>query len=68
MLRESLVAAMQESGLTSYRIGKDTGLHPTQLDRFVSGERDLSLTSADKLCRYFGMRLTRPKKPQPLED
>ena len=33
------------------------------LHRFYVGDRDnMTLTTADKLCRWLGMRLTRPTK------
>ena len=41
-----LRAAIAASGLTHYRLGKDAGVSPTVIDRFVSGERDLRLDMA----------------------
>jgi plasmid maintenance system antidote protein VapI len=29
------------------------------LHRFVAGERDLTLRTADKLAQYFGLKLTK---------
>jgi len=42
--------AIRGSGLTHYAIGKAAGVAPAQLDRFVSGERGLSLATAAKVA------------------
>lgn len=59
-LADVLRAAITESGLTHYRIGKDSGVAPQIIDRFVSGERDLKLGTAEKLCEQLGLEL-KPK-------
>jgi len=47
-----------KSGLTHYRIWKDTGIPTPTLDRFVSGERPhLQLNTVEKICDYFGLEL-----------
>ena len=51
------VVAIRQSGLTHYRLGKDAGVAPAQLDRFVAGERDLTLTTAAKVARALGLVL-----------
>jgi len=56
--------AIADSGLTLYRIGKGTGIAYPVLYRFASGERDLTLETASRLADYFGMRLTRPRRPK----
>jgi len=64
-LPQQLKEAIQKSGLTVYRISKDSGVPQPTLQRFVSGERDIRLgQTADKLAAYFGMRLTRPIRPK----
>lgn len=52
-----LRAAIKSSGLTHYRIAKDAGIKPQIIDRFVSGERDLRLATAAKLCEALGLEL-----------
>jgi plasmid maintenance system antidote protein VapI len=54
---EVLRAAIRESGLTSYRIAKDCGIKPDQIDRFVSGERDLRLATAELIAERLGLEL-----------
>jgi plasmid maintenance system antidote protein VapI len=63
-LQDQLRKAVEDSGLTLYRIAKDSGIAYQVLHRFARGERDLTLQTASKLADYFGMRLTRPKRPK----
>jgi plasmid maintenance system antidote protein VapI len=63
-LQDQLRQAIEDSGLTLYRIAKDSGVVYQVLHRFASGERDLTLETASKLADYFGMRLTRPRRPK----
>jgi len=63
-LPDQLRQAIEDSGLTLYRIAKGSGIAYPVLHRFASGERDLTLTTASRLADYFGMRLTRPKRPK----
>jgi len=43
-------------------IARETGIPQPNLYRFMQGKCDVSLSTADKIARYFGMRLTRPKR------
>lgn len=58
---ETLRKAIMESGLTHYRIGKQTGIAPPVLDRFVSGERSLRLDTVDKIAEALRLELTKQK-------
>ncbi len=57
-LTDVLRAAMGQSGLTIYRIGKATGIDAANLRRFARGDMSIRLDKADKLAAYFGLRLT----------
>lgn len=59
---DALRRAIDESGLTMYRIAKDAGLDFSTLSRFCHGERGLRLESADKLAEYFNLEVRQPKK------
>ena len=50
-----------------YRVAKDSGVPQPTLQRFMVGQAELSLPNVDKLCEFFGMRLTRPKRKKPAE-
>ena len=61
MLADQLRQAVLDSGLSVYRIAKDSGVPQSALQRFITGHRDLRLETASKLAAYFGMRLTKPQ-------
>jgi len=56
-LTDVLRAAIQQSGLTHYRIGKATGIDEVNLARFVRGELYVRLDKADRLAAYLGLQL-----------
>ncbi len=56
-----LKAAIKKSGLTHYAISKLSDCTPSQLDRFVRGERDLSLATAGRIAQALGLQLSQKK-------
>ncbi len=58
-MTDVLKQAIQESGLTLYRIAKETGIVGTSLLRFMQGETSLRLDKADVLAEYLGLELTK---------
>jgi plasmid maintenance system antidote protein VapI len=56
---EQLRRFLRETGKTTYRLGKDSGCKPEQIGRFLSGERDITGKTMDRLCRALGLHLTR---------
>jgi transcriptional regulator with XRE-family HTH domain len=69
-LTDVLKAAIERSGLTHYRIGRDSGIPESSLLRFMRGETSLRLDRADVLARYLGLQLTtdpdaKPPEPTP---
>jgi plasmid maintenance system antidote protein VapI len=58
---ETLREAIVSSGLTHYSLGKAAGVAPAQIDRFVAGERDLTLTTAARLAEALGLVLVKGK-------
>ena len=56
-IAEAIRDAIQNSGLSVYQIAKETGVsHPVIL-RFLSGERDIRLATADKLAAFLGVHI-----------
>lgn len=53
--------AIEDSGKSVYAIAKAAGIAQPVLHRFCTGERDLTLTTADKLLEYFGFELVKRK-------
>jgi transcriptional regulator with XRE-family HTH domain len=61
-MTDVLQQAIQDSGLTLYRIAKDTGIVGTSLLRFTQGETSLRLDKADVLAEYLGLELVKKRK------
>ena len=59
---EQLRSHVLASGVSGYRLERETGIHNSTLSRFLRGERGLSMEALDALCNHFGLRLTGPKK------
>ncbi len=71
MLTDALKGAIERSGLTRYRIAKDTGIDEAALMRFLRGETSVRLDKADALAEYLGLRLVPDpdaKPPQPTPE
>jgi len=70
-MTDVLRGAVEESGLTLYRIALDTGLTPQSLLRFTRGDTSFRLDKADVLADYLGFRLVRnpdAKPPEPTPE
>ena len=59
---EALLDAIEKSGLTLYRIAKDSGVTHGTLHPFVVHQSGLRLENVDKLAVYFGLELQPAKK------
>ena len=56
---DQLRGFIRETGKTTYRLWKECGCKPEQIGRFLSGERDLSGRSIDRLCKALGLVLAK---------
>ena len=54
---EQLQHAIKHSGETQYAIAQATGVSQSVLNRFINGERGISLETAAKLCAYLDLDL-----------
>ncbi|MFQ5734432.1 MAG: hypothetical protein ACE5KM_21050 [Planctomycetaceae bacterium] len=62
-ISDQLKDAINASGETHYRIGKESGVAAHVIHRWASGEREhLRSDTIDRLCDYFGLVLA-AKKP-----
>jgi transcriptional regulator with XRE-family HTH domain len=57
-LADQLRQAILNSGITLYQLSQQSGVHRSQLSRFMREKRDLGLVIADKLCEVLGLKLT----------
>jgi len=55
-LTDQVRQAIDDSGITRYRIAKDTGIDEATLSKFYLGQRGLSMDALNKLGEY--LRLT----------
>ncbi len=61
-LSEQLKQAITASGKSRYKIAKEAGIDYYALARFLDEDRDIRLSTVQKLADLFGMRLTKPKR------
>jgi hypothetical protein len=61
-LSDQLRKAVLNSGLTRYRVAVDAQVDHAVLRRFLSGERDIKLQTADRLAEYLGFELKKERK------
>jgi transcriptional regulator with XRE-family HTH domain len=62
--REQLRRAIRRSGLSRYAIAKQTGIQQSQLSRFMSGERGLSIAAIEAICTLIGAGIVTTPKPK----
>ena len=61
-LRKSLIDAIeanQRTGEKNSELARRSGVSHPQITRFLSGERDISLEVAEKLCAALGLSLVK---------
>lgn len=61
---EQLKKAILSSKKTRYAIAVGSGVDHAVLRRFLKGERDIKLQTADKLAEYFGLNLIKKKRTE----
>ncbi len=61
-LSDQLRQAIDDSGLTRYRIAQETGIDESHLAKFYNGHRKLSMNSVDILCEYLELRLVKGRE------
>jgi len=54
---EQLRRAIRDSGKTHYRVGKDAGVKPDIVARFVRGERDVRAETFARIAAALGLEL-----------
>jgi len=56
-IERQLRQAIRKSGMSRYRIAKESGLTESQLSYFIHGKRSLTLPAAAKLAKALGLEL-----------
>jgi hypothetical protein len=58
-LSQALRDALQASEKSMYQIAQDAGVSQIVVSRFLSGERDIRMATADKLAEALGLTLAK---------
>ena len=64
-LSEQLREAILRSGISRYRIAKDTGISEAQLSRFINRVCGLGQEASDTIGKYLGLQLVGPQNEKP---
>lgn len=56
-ISDALRRAIQSSPKSVYQICKEAGISQIVISRFLSGERDIRLATADRLARTLGLEI-----------
>ena len=65
---EVLRDAIRQDGRTGYRLASDSGVSSAVISRFMTGKRELGLSTAERLCRVVGLELRPVKRPKTRKD
>ena len=65
LLTDQLRQAIDDSGLTRYRIAKGTGIDESALAKFYNGRRGLSMDALNALGEFLRLTITLGRKPGP---
>ena len=63
LLTDQLRQAIDDSGLTRYRIAQETGISESALAQFYNGHRGLSMEALNALGEVLQLRITLGRKP-----
>ena len=61
---DQLRQAIDDSGLTRYRIAKATGIDESALAKFYNGSRGLSMGALNALGEFLQLTITLGRKPE----
>jgi ribosome-binding protein aMBF1 (putative translation factor) len=57
ILSQGLRSAIQNSGRSVYQISKEANVSQIVISRFLSGERDIRMETADRLADVLGIKI-----------
>jgi transcriptional regulator with XRE-family HTH domain len=64
LLTDQLRQAIDDSGLTRYRIAKETGISESALAQFYNGHRGLSMEALNALGEFLELTIHLGRKPE----
>jgi len=63
LLTDQLRQAIDDSGLTRYRISQETGVSETALSQFYNGHRGLSMEALNALGEFLKLKIVLGRRP-----
>jgi transcriptional regulator with XRE-family HTH domain len=64
LVSDQLRKAIDDSGLSRYRIAKETGVSQTALALFYNGQRGLSMKALNALGKCLELKIVLGRKPE----
>ncbi|NLF09478.1 MAG: helix-turn-helix domain-containing protein [Pirellulaceae bacterium] len=64
LISDQLRQAIDDSGMTRYRISKETGISETALALFYNGQRGLSMKALNALGKCLELKIVLGRKPE----
>jgi transcriptional regulator with XRE-family HTH domain len=64
LMSDQLRRAIDDSGLTRYRISRETGISETALSLFYNGQRGLSMKALNALGKCLELKIVMGRKPE----
>ena len=62
-MTDQIRQAIDDSGLTRYRIAAETGIDESALAKFYNGHRGLSMDALNRLGKFLELRIVMDRKP-----
>lgn len=59
-LSQSLLAALRASGKSPRQLAEEAGVPEAAVSRFLSGDRDIHMATADRLAEVLGLTISEP--------
>ena len=63
LVTDQLRQAIDDSGLTRYRIAQETGVSESTLAQFYNGHRGLSMNALNALGEFLDLKIVLGRKP-----
>lgn len=63
LVSDQIRQAIDDSGLTRYRIAQETGISETTLSLFCNGQRGLPMRTLDTLGEFLELKIILGRKP-----
>lgn len=64
LVSDQIRQAIDDSGLTRYRIARETGISESTLSLFCNGQRGLPMRTLDTLGEFLELKVTLGRKPE----